>query len=123
MEMFDPVFVFGSNRKGIHGAGAALWAKKHRGAIQGQGEGRQGNSYAIPTKETPWVALPVEAIKQHVDTFLEYAKANPSTMFALTPIGCGLAGYKPEQIAPMFLYAPHNVILPTEFYFIVAKEQ
>ena len=119
----DPcIFVFGSNRQGIHGAGAALWAKKYRGAIQGQGEGRQGQSYAIPTKATPWVALPLEAIKTHVETFLEYAEANPSESFILTPIGCGFAGYKPEQIAPMFLYPPHNVILPNEFYFILRKE-
>lgn len=73
----NAVFCFGSNRQGIHGAGAAKWAKQYRGAIQGQGEGRQGQSYAIPTKSTPWVTLPLEAIRTHVERFLEYAKETP----------------------------------------------
>lgn len=117
--MADPVFVFGSNRAGRHGKGAALWAYQHRGAIYGQGEGLQGHSYAIPTKGARstgrlWT-LGLEEIKAHVDRFLAFAASRPDLTFQLTPIGCGLAGYKPEQIAPMFRDAPSNVTLPAEF--------
>lgn len=113
--MSDPVFVFGSNLAGIHGRGAALWAKQHRGAIHGVGIGEQGNSYAIPTKRTPWTTLPLDEIEVHVRAFIAYAKQHPETKFQLTPIGCGLAGYTPEQIAPMFELAPTNVMMPEEF--------
>lgn len=112
--MTDPVFVFGSNLAGRHGKGAALWARQHRGAIYGQGEGLQGNSYAIPTKDHNLNTLSREEIRRHVDTFLHFASMSKLT-FQLTPIGCGLAGYRPEQIAPMFAGAPPNVILPPEF--------
>lgn len=108
-------FVFGSNLKGIHGAGAALYAKENHGAVQGQGEGPQGSSYAIPTKETPQKALKVNDIKKHVDTFLEYARQSPDQEFQLTPIGCGLAGFRPCDIAWMFEEAPENVKLPQVF--------
>lgn len=117
------IFVFGSNLQGIHGKGAALHAKINYGARQGQGEGRQGNSYAIPTKETPWVPLPLEAIRTHVGTFISYANSNPSDRFFLTAVGCGLAGYDPVDIAPFFVEAPENVILPEEFFYYVMKER
>ncbi len=110
-----PVFVFGSNRRGAHGKGAALWALQHRGAVYGQGEGPQGNSYAIPTKDERLRTLPLNEIRKHVDRFLDYAKAHPEQRFQLTPIGCGLAGYRHEQIAPMFKNAPENVMMPNEF--------
>lgn len=113
--MKEPVFVFGANTLGRHGKGAALWARQHRGAIYGQGEGPQGNSYAIPTKDERLRTLPLDEIRKHVDRFLDYAKANPETKFQLTPIGCGLAGYRHEQIAPMFRDAPENVMMPKEF--------
>lgn len=109
------VFVFGSNLLGIHGAGAALHAKKHFGAIQGQGIGRQGNSYAIPTKKTPRERLHLNTIKESVTKFLHYAQEHYWESFNVTAIGCGLAGYTPEQIAPMFKDAPENVNLPQEF--------
>lgn len=109
------IFTFGSNLQGIHGAGAALFAKKYRGAIQGQGEGRQGDSYAIPTKRTPWVTMPLPELERHVERFISYALGNPLDTFELTPVGCGLAGYKPHQIAPLFAECPSNVILPPEF--------
>jgi hypothetical protein len=110
-----PVFVFGSNLAGRHGKGAALWAREHRGAIYGQGEGLQGNSYGIPTKDKRLKTLPLDAIATHVATFVGFARAHPDMIFQLTPIGCGLAGYTPPQIAPMFEDAPKNVILPEEF--------
>lgn len=111
----NPVFVFGSNLAGRHGKGAALWARQHRGAIYGQGIGRQGSAYAIPTKDHQLRVLPLSIIRVHVAEFLEYARKQPAIQFELTPIGCGLAGYRPEQIAPMFADAPSNVILPDVF--------
>lgn len=109
------VFVFGSNLLGVHGAGAALHAKKYFGAIQGQGYGRQGNSFAIPTKSTPHKTLPLSEIQTYVTSFLEYAKENYWEVFNITAIGCGLAGYAPKDIAPMFKDAPTNCNLPREF--------
>jgi hypothetical protein len=113
--MDNMVFVFGSNLAGRHGAGAARWAKLNRGAIYGCGEGMQGDSYAIPTKDHNIRTLPLDYIKIYVETFLNYARNNPEITFHLTPIGCGLAGYEPEQIAPMFADAPPNVVKPKEF--------
>lgn len=110
------IFVFGSNLAGRHGKGAALWARQHRGAIYGQAHGRQGNSYAIPTKDANLRTLPLGVIQEHVSIFIEYALANPNLTFELTPIGCGLAGYMPADIAPMFDNPlPANVRLPREF--------
>lgn len=113
-EMTD-IFVFGSNLAGRHGKGAALHARQHHGAIYGQGEGLQGRSYAIPTKDDRIRTLPLDVIRLHVGKFLACARYRPDVRFLLTPIGCGLAGYKPEQIAPMFRDAPPNVIIPDEF--------
>jgi hypothetical protein len=114
-DIADPVFVFGSNLAGRHGKGAALWARQHRGAKRGRGVGFHGNSYAIPTKDHAIKTLPLAEISAYVDEFIEFAWARADLKFQLTPIGCGLAGYKPEQIAPMFADAPENVTLPPEF--------
>lgn len=113
--MTDPVFVFGSNLAGIHGAGAARFAKLQHGAIWGQGEGYQGNSYGIPTKDERIITRGLSDIEASVATFKQFARNNPEMVFQLTPIGCGLAGLKPTQIAPMFADAPDNVLLPDEF--------
>ena len=110
------IFVFGSNLAGRHGKGAALYAKTHHGAIYGQGVGLQGNSYAIPTKDMYIMTLPLNEIQRYVDIFLGFAEWNTDSLnFILTPIGCGLAGYKYEDIAPMFKNISRNVILPHEF--------
>jgi hypothetical protein len=116
------IFVFGSNLAGRHGKGAALAAAKEHGAIYGLGVGLQGNSYAIPTKDETLHALPLWRIKVHVDQFIAFAKANQDLRFKITPIGCGLAGYSPGQIAPMFHGAPPNCILPEEFKCITSEE-
>lgn len=108
-------FVFGSNLAGRHGAGAAKYARQHCGAVYGQGIGRQGNSYAIPTKDEYIRTLSLKRIKPYVDVFLRYASENPTELFELSAIGCGLAGYSPSDIAPMFTDAPSNVELPKEF--------
>lgn len=109
------IFVFGSNLAGRHGKGAALYAKKYHGAIYGQGIGPQGESYAIPTKDEKLNTLPISQIKQHVDDFLRYAEEHQEQIFSITAIGCGLAGYKPSDIAPLFVNVPPNCILPDEF--------
>ena len=106
------IFVFGSNRAGRHGKGAALTALQKHGAIYGQGEGRQGDSYAIPTKGLTLEPLSVYAINLSVVRFLVYATAHPELTFQVTRIGCGLAGYTDAQIAPMFADAPVNCQLP-----------
>ena len=109
------VFVFGSNEAGRHGKGAALYARQHHGAIYGQGEGMQGDSYAIPTKDAHLRTLPLVVIRSYVERFKAFAGQRGDLTFKLTPIGCGLAGYSPADIAPMFKDAPANVLLPTEF--------
>ncbi len=109
------IFVFGSNLAGRHGAGAAKWALENRGAIYGQGVGMQGDSYGIPTKDANIETLPLPSIKIFVDHFKEYAKNHTHLTFQLTPIGCGLAGYTPDQIGPMFKGVSLNVMIPDEF--------
>lgn len=109
------IFVFGSNLAGRHGKGAALYAVKHHGAVYGQGVGLQGRSYAIPTKDTNLKQLPLKLINRYVNEFLEFAVHYPEMIFQVTAIGCGLAGYSPEQISPMFIDVPENVQLPVEF--------
>lgn len=110
--MAKPIFVFGSNLAGRHGAGAALAARNLHGAIVGQGIGRQGNSYAIPTKDTKLNPLPLEIIGGYISDFLQYAKDHQELVFEVTRVGCGLAGYEDEDIAPFFEGAPPNCKLP-----------
>lgn len=109
------IFVFGSNRAGRHGAGSAKEAHKKHGAIYGQGEGLQGFSYAIPTKDRYLKTLLLHEIKEHVNKFLEFASNNQEYIFDVVKIGCGLAGYNEDQIIPMFKQAPKNVNLPEDW--------
>ncbi|WP_212745032.1 hypothetical protein [Hydrogenophaga sp. 2FB] len=110
-----PVFVFGSNLAGRHGKGAAKDARLFYGAIYGKGVGMHGNSYAIPTKDEQLNVLQLSEIAVHVTDFLDFARRNPQLQFNVTKVGCGLAGYLPEQIGPMFTGAPDNCCLPPEF--------
>lgn len=105
------IFVFGSNLVGVHGAGAAREAYENFEAVWGIGKGPTGRAYAIPTKDKELKTLPLSVIQGHVEQFLRYAANNPRTEFFVTAIGCGLAGYEPEQIAPMFQGAPLNCTL------------
>jgi len=114
-----PIFVFGSNLAGRHGKGAAAFARLERGAVYGVGQGPQGRSYAIPTKGHTLEVLSLGEIAVNVALFLIYAHAHQSERFEVTAIGCGLAGYSPEQIAPMFRGAPPNCELPPEFLAIL----
>jgi hypothetical protein len=113
--MVERVFVFGSNLAGRHGKGAALFARQKRGAIYGQGEGYQGNSYAIPTKDGNLRTLALDEVRSGVERFKSFALSRPDLAFELTPIGCGLAGFRHSEIAPMFEGFPTNVDLPPEF--------
>jgi len=113
--MTKEIFVFGSNLAGRHGKGAALFAKLNHGAVYRQGVGIQGNSYAIPTKDSKLAMLSLGVISMYVTTFLSVARFTPNNIYNVTAIGCGLAGYKPSQIAPMFRDAPENCRLPKEF--------
>lgn len=108
----NEVFVFGSNLAGHHGGGAARAAVKKFGAIMGQGVGLQGQSYAIPTMQGG-----VETIQPYVDEFINFAKSHPELKFYVTRIGCGIAGFKDEEIAPLFADAlgVDNIILPKVF--------
>lgn len=106
------IFVFGSNLAGRHGKGSALEARQKYGAEYGVGVGRTGNAYAIPTKDRKLCVLPLADIARHVADFVEYAKAHPELRFAVVRIGCGLAGYRESQIAPLFAGAPSNCRLP-----------
>ena len=106
------IFVFGSNLAGRHGAGAALYAYTHLGAVYGQGIGLQGYSYGIPTKDRRIQTLPLDAIQGYVSQFICFARQHPKLTFEVTRIGCGLAGYTDHQIAPMFKGAPDNCQLP-----------
>jgi hypothetical protein len=108
----NEIFVFGSNLAGAHGGGAARIALDCFGAVWGQGVGLQGQSYAIPTMQGG-----VETIKPYVDEFIEFAKVHPELKFLVTRIGCGIAGFRDEEIAPLFTTAieVENVILPKEF--------
>jgi len=112
------IFVFGSNLKGIHGAGAAAFAHKYRGAVWEQGEGLQGDSYALPTCSEPGEPLDLRSIEHYISRFLNFAKEHPLLEFQVTAIGCGLAGYKPGQIAPLFFKhgTVENVWLPSRFF-------
>jgi hypothetical protein len=110
--MKKKIFVFGSNLAGRHGKGAALTAYRQHGAIYGQGIGIQGNSYAIPTKDEQLNTLPLNKIERYVKQFLRFAELNPEMDFEVTRVGCGLAGYDDIDIAPMFITAPKNCLLP-----------
>ena len=102
------IFTFGSNLAGRHGAGAAKYAMTARGAKYGVGVGRTGECYALPTKDKAIRTMSLEAIKEHVDRFIDYAERNSNCDFQVTRIGCGLAGLKDSDIAPMFNNAPSN---------------
>jgi len=110
--MDRPVFVFSSNLSGHHDEGAALEALRNRGAIYGNAQGSQGNSYAIPTKDEDLRSLPLIRIAEEIERFLDFAKTHPWLLFEVTPIACGSAGYRPEEVAPIFESASHNVTLP-----------
>lgn len=113
------VFVFGSNLAGRHGKGAAIFAKHKYGAVYGQGVGRQGDSYAIPTKDANLQTLPLESIAHYIDEFITYAWNTPDDTFLLTPIGTGLAGYDKIEILKLirkYSPLPSNIVFTKEWF-------
>ena len=116
----NEIFVFGSNLQGAHGGGAARFAYNHFGAVWGQGAGLFGQSYAIPTMQGG-----VGTIKPYVDDFLQFAIEHSGFDFLVTEIGCGIAGFSPKEIAPLFLKAIENdignVYLPESFYRVLEQ--
>ena len=108
----DQIFVFGSNLAGHHFGGAARIAMDKFGAVWGQGVGLQGHCYAIPTMQGG-----VETIKPYVDEFIAFAKSRPDLRFLVTRIGCGIAGFRDEEIAQLFGAAVEveNIYLPESF--------
>ena len=114
----NEIFVFGSNLAGSHGGGAARLAYDRFGAIWGQGVGLQGQSYGIPTMHGG-----VDVIKPYVDEFIEFAKQHPEYQFFVTKIGCGIAGFAIEEMAPLFQQAidVENIILPKDFVEVIVR--
>lgn len=116
------IFVFGSNLSGSHGGGAALAAYRKFGAVWGHGVGLQGQSYGIPTMHGG-----VAEIKPYVDEFIAFAEAHPELKFYVTRIGCGIAGFKVRQIAPLFRDALglgiSNIVLPRDFVEAIMEQE
>lgn len=115
----DEIFVFGSNLAGMHGGGAARIAHRKFGAEWGIGVGLTGQTYAIPTMQGG-----VETIAPYVDEFIEYAHNHRELKFYVTRIGCGIAGFRDKDIAPLFKNAleEENIILPQSFYNILTNK-
>lgn len=115
------IFVFGSNEGGRHGRGAAAQARRQYGAKPGQGAGLMGRSYGIPTKDAKLNVLGLGRIRRYVARFLEDAAAAPHLHFLVTEVGCGLSGYQPADIAPLFAGARalENVSLPASFWAVL----
>jgi len=113
----NEVFVFGSNKSGNHAGGAARLAVEKFGAVMGQAEGLQGQSYAIPTLDENMEKVDINKIASSVMELYEFAKNNPDKTFYVTKIGCGIAGFSIIEMGDMFktMLAPQNVILPKEF--------
>ena len=114
----DEIFVFGSNLEGLHGGGAALLAYERFGAVWGQGTGLQGKSYGIPTMHGG-----VDVIAPYMDEFIAFAREHKGLKFLVTEIGCGIAGFTVEEMAPLFRKALDevNIYLPQRFIDILEK--
>lgn len=112
----NEIFVFGSNLAGQHRGGAARIARERFGAVFGKGVGLQGQSYAIPTMQGG-----VKTIAPYVEGFVKFANNHPNLKFFVTRIGCGIAGFKDEEIAPLFdaAFDLPNVVLPKDFWQII----
>lgn len=111
----NEIFVFGSNGQGAHFGGAAATAVHKFGAKMSQAEGLQGQSYAINTMDSE------DEMFEQIERFLKFAEEHQELTFLVTEIGCGIAGYSPEQIAPSFKRRPKNVILPDAFLKVLGE--
>lgn len=121
----NEIFVFGSNINGIHGAGAARLAKLKFGAVWGCGRGWMGQTYAVPTREFTqgkgFETFDIDEIEEEIVSLEGFIMLNPDKEFLITKIGCGLAGLKIDQVAPLFesISKLPNVSLPKEFWDII----
>jgi hypothetical protein len=106
--MADAIFVFGSNEAGDHAGGAARFAHDHRGAEMRVALGLRGQSFALPTMDSDLRRLPLSSIESYVTYFIEFARSRPDLTFQVTQIGCGIAGFKASEMAPLFAKAPSN---------------
>ena len=121
----NEIFVFGSNLAGIHGAGAAKLAYEKFGALWGFGEGMKDQSYAFPTKDKHLETLDLDDIQTSADSLLYTINLYPEYDFLITEVGCGMAGYNPYQIAPLFRDFVHlpNITLPFRFWQVLLQEK
>lgn len=108
IDLNTAIFVFGSNRSGIHGAGAARVARLRYDAQLGIGEGLTGRSYALPTAGHYIKPISLDAVQDHVLNFIEFARSQPDLTFQVTQVGCGLGRFSKQDIAPMFEMHPYN---------------
>lgn len=109
------IFVFGSDLEGRHTKGAALHARNNFGAVMGQPEGLMGRCYALPTVSHNLKKMDLQDIQEWVRRFIVYAETHPNMRFFMTRVGCELAGYSNERIAPMFVGAPENINFPIDW--------
>ena len=119
----ERVFVFGSNTRGIHRAGAAQHAYTNFGAVWGVGEGMTGCSYAIPTDVMPKIKMDFDQVVENINKFIRFASQNPQMDFEITKVGCGYAGHQERDILRLFKDAPHNCHLPPDWEMAVANRQ
>lgn len=112
----NQIFVFGSNTLGYHTGGASGTARKKFGAVWGQPEGLQGQSYAIPVDFGKGIRKDNE-VKASVEKFIAFAKENEKLFFFVTRVGCGLGGYRDDEMALFFKDAldVKNICLPKSF--------
>ena len=111
----NEIFVFGSNQRGAHAGGAARLAKEKFGAQEGVGEGLTGRSYAFPTLTANFEKVSRASLEASRDRFFAAARQNPEKTFLLTKVGCGIAGFTKDEIRPLFVDAPANVVLPEDW--------
>lgn len=121
LEKGHRVFVFGSNLLGRHFEGSALHALKFYGAVYGQGDGWQGEAYAIPVRDRELRVLPPPEVYEWVRRFVRFARANPTMTFLVSEVGCGSEGYDATCMAPMFHDCPPNCQLSDRFKEILGK--
>lgn len=108
------IFVFGSNEAGNHAGGAARYALS-LGAEMGVAFGMRGDTFAVPTLDKEFQQLSLAQIETYVNQFLHFAEVNPELTFQVTCLGCGIAGFKHSDIAPMFQGASENCLFDNQW--------
>jgi hypothetical protein len=126
----NTIFVFGSNPEGRHGAGSAKVAKEKFGAVYGVGEGLQGNSYALPTKDLriPGTrSISKSDIVHNIQKLYDLARTMPEKNFKVAYRTKfdekSLNGYTGEEMVQMFsMYpVPNNIYFSEEWHDIFCQ--